>query len=407
MNKRGLGVIIAILAIFLVSSVSALTVSLEAPDDNSADNDGVIDNLRWSATNTSEDIDNWTLYFVETTSAQRENIVMIANHTSTINDAFFISSNNNWIISDFQNFTSTNLTLDSYIHWAIYLCDNNSQCIWSENRTIYIDQTDPVVSLGEPSAGGEVSGSKFESTTTYVGFNYNVSDYGIDSCSLLINGLVNSSVSSVTPNVLSTINVQLSNDTYNWGIRCYDKAGRVNTSEERQVKITCTEDWTCSSYGDFGSCDSGTKTRTRSCTDHNLCGTTANKPSESDSDSCSTTSTSSSSSGGSTSSSNSVEDIGSSVTFSGDAGDEKKYSFSDDVGLTGMEITLRTAVAGGNIDVEKISKPSDVSAPNGIVYTYIKVDKVDINNFAFPFFIISIRNIILFNYLIHINILCF
>ncbi|MEK6957619.1 MAG: thrombospondin type-1 domain-containing protein, partial [archaeon] len=50
---------------------------------------------------------------------------------------------------------------------------------------------------------------------------------------------------------------------------------------------TCEEDWSCGSWGSWNSCSGGTQSRTKTCTDANNCGTTATKPSTSESRNCS------------------------------------------------------------------------------------------------------------------------
>ena len=49
---------------------------------------------------------------------------------------------------------------------------------------------------------------------------------------------------------------------------------------------SCTEDWSCGNWNDWGSCSNSSQSRTRTCTDANNCGTTANKPATAESQSC-------------------------------------------------------------------------------------------------------------------------
>ncbi len=67
--------------------------------------------------------------------------------------------------------------------------------------------------------------------------------------------------------------------------------------------------------------------------------------------------------------------------MTGDSGDTKKFSFSKDVGLTGMDIKLRDGVSSAMINVKKLdSKPSDVSELDDFVYDYIQIDTTDITS---------------------------
>ena len=273
--------------------------------------------------------------------------------------------------------------------------DNLSQVGSSDLINFRIDLTEPTVYLetldNETFAGG--------SSPADVSFDFNVSDVEIGNCSLLIDGNVNITSANISVDTSETIQDQLDNGTYLWSVQCYDLAEWSGVSEERRVNV-CVESWSCGNYGDYGSwseCSGGkrTRTRTRICTDINSCGTTISKPSETDTEtdtSCDSSSSSSGgsgggSSGGSSSSSESsvtgdtVKQVDSSFVFSSDPGEINKFEFNEDNGLTGLELTLSDAVVGAAITVTKTNtKPSSVTDLDTSVYTYIQVDKNELED---------------------------
>ncbi len=48
----------------------------------------------------------------------------------------------------------------------------------------------------------------------------------------------------------------------------------------------CTESWSCGAWSEWSTCEENSQSRTRTCTDANACGTTANKPSITSTQSC-------------------------------------------------------------------------------------------------------------------------
>jgi len=50
--------------------------------------------------------------------------------------------------------------------------------------------------------------------------------------------------------------------------------------------VGCTEAWSCTAWSEWSVCEASSQSRTRTCTDANSCGTTANKPSTTSTQSC-------------------------------------------------------------------------------------------------------------------------
>lgn len=75
-------------------------------------------------------------------------------------------------------------------------------------------------------------------------FQYNVTDAvsGISNCSLIINGTINSTDSSITEAATQTFAISLQNSTYSWSVNCTDDspAKNVGSSETRIVIVNIT-----------------------------------------------------------------------------------------------------------------------------------------------------------------------
>lgn len=250
--------------------------------------------------------------------------------------------------------------------WGVKACDLNNYCIDSENKTIYVDKSEPVVALVIPLNNTSV----YDNT---VNFNYNVSDYAIGECNLTIGGVVNQTDSSVSVNTQETISTNLDNGNYNWSVTCLDRVGKTDTSGIWDVTV-CQPSWSCTDYPT--SCSSS-GTRTRTCTDSNSCGTNTDKPSESQT--CTPDDDSGSSGDGGDTGSSGGDTVTTSLDkstlkFSAAIGDVKKFSISKDVGVNGLEFKFKRGVDSVEITVEKQeSKPDSVSAVSN-VYRYLKIN---------------------------------
>lgn len=75
-----------------------------------------------------------------------------------------------------------------------------------------------------------------------VNFNYNVTDHSsIENCSLLINGAVNQTDTSVTKNIQQTFTVSLSEGSYNWSVLCYDDSSNYNLGSSETWLLTIVD----------------------------------------------------------------------------------------------------------------------------------------------------------------------
>ena len=281
-------------------------------------------------------------------------------------------------INETELIFNNNFTEGIYL-WNLEVCDLNNYCVNSGNKTLYVDQSNPNITLVSPSNASSVY-------TSSVSFSYNVADYQINSCDLVIGGIVNATDSSISISSQETISSTLSNGNYNWGIACLDKVDKTGYSANWTLTV-CVPSWSCGEWSDEDdSCGS------RTCTDSNNCGTDTGKPDTSES--CPSSGDSSSSGGSSSGSSGGGASVDanldtSSFNFQANAGDKKKFSISKDVGISGLEIDFKNTKNGASIVVEKVdSKPSSVTAVSN-VYKYVEIDanidEVDIENAKIEF----------------------
>jgi PGF-pre-PGF domain-containing protein len=221
-----------------------------------------------------------------------------------------------------QNFSDITLSDGSY-YWNVYCNDSNGNSNFSAlNYSLTVDSTYPSISLSTPT-----NGSSWTSSQT-VTFTYSVSDLGVSNCSLIINDAVNSTTTGS-----QSFSITLLNSAYNWSVNCTDNANQENSSEIYDLIVSYSPQDTTPSGGGGGS------------------------------------------SSGSVSNGGSVSETVS-IATGGGAGETKTLSFSKDVAVTELGITLQNKVSSITLSVEKLTaKPADTTIPTGTAYHYLKIDK--------------------------------
>ncbi|MDD9953410.1 MAG: hypothetical protein OXR66_03675 [Candidatus Woesearchaeota archaeon] len=128
------------------------------------------------------------------------------------------------------NFTLLGYVLGYSSITATSICENEGPILEAqtmdmlENITI-VDEEVPVVTLVAP------ANNTLNKTSNLVNFTYNVTDFSsIGNCSLLLNGAVNLTSSSVTKGVVQNFTTVLSNGAYNWSVNCTDTSGNEGAS---------------------------------------------------------------------------------------------------------------------------------------------------------------------------------
>ncbi len=190
--------------------------------------------------------------------------VSIDDYDEFLNCSLFI--NNIW--NETNNLTANgdifNVTLEEDSYNSSVICyDNLSQSDESELINFRIDLTDPTVNLSSPENGTTKTSLPFR-------FTFNVTDYGIDNCILIINNVVNETLSSGI-NLSGTTefsDIYLADGNYNWSVNCTDNVERTDNSEEWELTMSCSNSWSCDSWGD---CQSDDRKTCSSWTDSNNC----------------------------------------------------------------------------------------------------------------------------------------
>src|SRR3989344_1066902 len=246
--------------------------------------------------------------------------------------------------------------------FGFYVCDLNNYCVFSDNKTLFVDLSEPVVNLFTPGNASTV-------TTLPIDFMFNVTDYKINSCTLTLNDATNETLNSVSlgsNNVFTEDMYYLSNGNYNWSVNCIDNVDRNKSSDAWSFTLSCSSSFTrdCTSYS---ACSGGSKTRL--CYDANYCTSSAqNQSSSSGCEESSGGSTGGGTTGGAAGGAATTTETDKSVLkFQANAGDTKSFSISKDVGIDGLELDFKNAVANAEVIVEKQDgQPAGVSAVENV-----------------------------------------
>ena len=152
---------------------------------------------------------------------------------SVVNCSFFINKTEwltNFSVTQVanQSFNVTNLSIGVY-NWSVGCFDGSEWANSTEYNLSILDlNTAPFVEINFP-----LNNSKF--ATPYINFTYNVSDADAGSvvdCSLFINKhewLTNFSVTQIENQTFNVTN--LTTNSYNWSVGCYDGAKWYNSTE--------------------------------------------------------------------------------------------------------------------------------------------------------------------------------
>ncbi|MGM5482033.1 MAG: DUF2341 domain-containing protein [Nanobdellota archaeon] len=191
------------------------------------------------------------------TKYQHENITFYANYTDSSgfqkdgscnltifkdsgNLSFNMSKNN---ISNLYEYNYSFAEKGIY-QWNV-TCNSSDSLPITRNDTVVVnDSVGPKVNIESP-----VNNSNLDYGN--ITFYYNVTDEsGIENCSLILNGIINQTNSSVIENQSQNFTVNnMYPAEYNWSIRCYDNSSRQNMGESDEYNLTISGviislDWT-------------------------------------------------------------------------------------------------------------------------------------------------------------------
>ncbi|NOZ80359.1 MAG: hypothetical protein GXP63_01690, partial [DPANN group archaeon] len=186
---------------------------LGTPTDNSWSKDAAVS---FSYTPTDVNIDTCIIYHNASGSFQE-------------------NSSNHSVVSGKQDTTSLTFQEGTYL-WNVWCNDTlQNQGFNSSNRTFHVDLTAPTIRLVSPP------------NTTFllpnVTFIYNVSEHqsNISSCSLILDGTINQTNSTITLDtpINFTVN-RMVDGNHSWQVNCTDYAGNENSSEGRLIRVDGT-----------------------------------------------------------------------------------------------------------------------------------------------------------------------
>jgi len=194
-----------------------------------------------------------------------------------------------------------------------------------------VDLTTPVITALSPS-----SGTTWSSSST-VEFTYNVSDVTVQNCTLVIDPANDENSTSVTPNATQSFSSTLTNRLYTWYIRCYDKAGRTNVTSTRTLTVSYTSSSSQQSAGSGQSSGSGSNQTQETKASQSWDTIATSTPAEMNIDKAS-------------------------------------------IPVTNIKIEASESMPSVSLEVEALTaKPSDVAAPSGEIYKYLKLEAPNLN----------------------------
>jgi hypothetical protein len=191
-----------------ISSLFSLSIEF-SPENNSYTN--IQTNFTCNSSINNE-LTNTTFYLWNQTD-------LIYNQTKTI------SGTENTTLFNYSSLENLNYT------WSCLTFDENNQNYTTDNLTITFDNVTPTIELISPE-------TQTTSTSNSINFGFNLTETNPKNCTVIANSEDKSSITTFSnPNTISTT---LSNGNYNWSIKCYDKAGNFNQTENRTLTVSYT-----------------------------------------------------------------------------------------------------------------------------------------------------------------------
>ena len=117
-------------------------------------------------------------------------------------------------------------------HIVTLFANSTAGLVGTSTSNFTIDLTNPIVALITPA-----DGTSYNSNSQSIAFQYNLSETNLANCSLIINS-VTAVTSSLVINGANSFIETLTPGNYIWNISCYDLAGNLNNSENRNFSIT-------------------------------------------------------------------------------------------------------------------------------------------------------------------------
>lgn len=135
-----------------------------------------------------------------------------------------------------------NQTYISALNWTfiegpntllVYANDTSSNI--NSTNVIFTIDTPPQITINQPADSNITTNHNIE-------FDFNATDLTSSTlnCSIYINGILNTSNSSVINNTSTNFTLNLNDGNYNWSIRCLDSVSNTNSSTNRTISVDTT-----------------------------------------------------------------------------------------------------------------------------------------------------------------------
>jgi len=195
-----------------------------------------------------------------TCSVETNRAFLLKNTTFFIWNLTSLVYNETRIISGYSNSTVFNYSLEyeGIYYWNCFSEDNASHSSFANsNNSLTYDLSSPSIALISPD-----NSASYSSNSQSLTFGYNISDnFEIGNCSLIVNGLVNITNSSITNLSANHYFVQtFSPASYVWSINCTDKAGNIANSSNRSFMVNAPSPSSGGAGGGGSSTEKTTKT---------------------------------------------------------------------------------------------------------------------------------------------------
>jgi len=170
-------------------------------------------------------------------SGETETSKVLVNVTFNLWNSSSLIYNSTSNISGKSNSSLFNYTFtyeDNYL-WNCETFNNESESTISLSNSSFIyDATNPNVSLLDPA-----DSSSYTSNSQTVNFGFNISDgNNFANCSLIVNGVLSSTNSSVDKSITQNFSADYTPGTYVWSINCSDDGGNVGNSSQRTFSVS-------------------------------------------------------------------------------------------------------------------------------------------------------------------------
>ena len=145
-----------------------------------------------------------------------------------INQSFLnISGNANLSIFEF------NFSEEGIYYWNCKVYDNLTQSTYADsNYTLIYDKTIPNITIISPA-----DSSSYTSNSQKIDFIYNITETNIANCSLIINGEISITNSSINTNITQIFTQTFTPESYIWSINCTDFANNKANSSSRSFTV--------------------------------------------------------------------------------------------------------------------------------------------------------------------------